>query len=230
MCINGGVAYFCSDRDRHGTTKIQINGNMDSDEELVDSSIFIPSKSYRLLSRKLANEKKFIDNTIFSQNMFGLDTNYIGKAGDISVKTSRGITDSIVKGDIKKGVEYINKYKVITGSMNTTSIINKPEILDTKTICTRTYTILGIYETYESADIVKKYFMTKFVRALIDLTLNNQMVSHDNYKYIPLQDFTSSSDIDWSQSIADIDKQLYKKYNLSEEEIAYIEKTIKPMN
>ena len=203
---------------------------MDSDEELVDSSIFIPSKSYRLLSRKLANEKKFIDNTIFSQNMFGLDTNYIGKAGDISVKTSRGITDSIVKGDIKKGVEYINKYKVITGSMNTTSIINKPEILDTKTICTRTYTILGIYETYESADIVKKYFMTKFVRALIDLTLNNQMVSHDNYKYIPLQDFTSSSDIDWSQSIADIDKQLYKKYNLSEEEIAYIEKTIKPMN
>jgi hypothetical protein len=47
--------------------------------------------------------------------------------------------------------------------------------------------------------------------------------------HIPLQDFTSASDIDWSQSIADIDQQLYRKYNLSEEEIAYIEKKIKPM-
>ena len=44
-----------------------------------------------------------------------------------------------------------------------------------------------------------------------------------------MQDFSSQSDIDWNQSISDIDKQLYKKYNLSEAEIAYIEKTIKPM-
>ena len=47
--------------------------------------------------------------------------------------------------------------------------------------------------------------------------------------HVPLQDFTSNSDIDWSQSITDIDKKLYKKYNLTEEEIAYIEQTIKPM-
>ena len=46
---------------------------------------------------------------------------------------------------------------------------------------------------------------------------------------VPLQDFTSTSDIDWSQSIADIDRQLYAKYGLSDEEIAFIEKMIKPM-
>ena len=47
--------------------------------------------------------------------------------------------------------------------------------------------------------------------------------------FVPLQDFTGNSDIDWSKPIPDIDKQLYKKYNLNEEEIAFIEKIIKPM-
>lgn len=49
------------------------------------------------------------------------------------------------------------------------------------------------------------------------------------WKMIPLQNFTSSSDIDWLQSIANIDKQLYKKYNLSDEEIHFIETTVKEM-
>lgn len=50
------------------------------------------------------------------------------------------------------------------------------------------------------------------------------------FQFVPLQDFTSSSDIDWSKSIADIDNQLYRKYNLTEDEIAYIEQLIKPMD
>ena len=49
------------------------------------------------------------------------------------------------------------------------------------------------------------------------------------WKYVPIQDFTPSSDIDWSQSIADIDKQLYKKYNLTPEEIDFIETHVKEM-
>jgi len=58
--------------------------------------------------------------------------------------------------------------------------------------------------------------------------LIDHLTNPDNYSFVSLQDFTSSSDIDWSKYIADIDKQLYVKYNLSEE-IAYIEKAIKPM-
>ena len=49
------------------------------------------------------------------------------------------------------------------------------------------------------------------------------------WKYVPLQDFTPNSDIDWNKPIADIDRQLYKKYNLSEEEIAFIESKVKAM-
>lgn len=49
------------------------------------------------------------------------------------------------------------------------------------------------------------------------------------YRFVPIQDFTDKSDINWSQSVADIDKQLYEKYNLDKTEIAFIESMIKPM-
>jgi len=74
------------------------------------------------------------------------------------------------------------------------------------------------------------YYRTKFLRFL---TFAGNMSSHythgQMWRFVPMQDFTENSDIDWSQHIADIDKQLYKKYNLSAEEIDYIEATIKPM-
>lgn len=50
------------------------------------------------------------------------------------------------------------------------------------------------------------------------------------WKYVPLQDFTSNSDIDWSQSVANIDRQLYAKYGLNDEEIAFIESHVKEMD
>jgi restriction endonuclease len=56
-----------------------------------------------------------------------------------------------------------------------------------------------------------------------------QDLSADKWKCVPLQDFSSSSDIDWSQSIAEIDRQLYAKYGLSAEEIAFIESHVKEM-
>ncbi len=55
------------------------------------------------------------------------------------------------------------------------------------------------------------------------------VVNGITFEYVPIQDFTSSSDIDWSQSVVNIDNQLYRKYDLTQEEINYIEKTIKPM-
>ena len=63
--------------------------------------------------------------------------------------------------------------------------------------------------------------------------LGTLKVTQDNpretWANVPLQDFTEHSDIDWSKSIAEIDQQLYRKYNLSDDEIAFIEKMIKPM-
>ena len=76
---------------------------------------------------------------------------------------------------------------------------------------------------------MKKYIATKFQRFLLLQALTSIHITKDSFIFVPLQDFTVNSDIDWSKSIADIDRQLYAKYGLSEEEIAFIEKMIKPM-
>ena len=73
------------------------------------------------------------------------------------------------------------------------------------------------------------YIKTKLARTLLGVLKKTQHNASSNWAYIPLQDFTPNSDIDWSKSIPEIDKQLYKKYNLSEEEIAFIETHVKEM-
>lgn len=74
-----------------------------------------------------------------------------------------------------------------------------------------------------------KYIQSKFLRFLVSIKKNTQHSFAQVYQLVPLQDFTDKSDIDWSQSVADIDRQLYRKYNLTDDEIAFIESMIKPM-
>ena len=76
-----------------------------------------------------------------------------------------------------------------------------------------------------------KYVKTRFVRWLANQSVNQRAnVTANIFKLVPVQDLTSNSEIDWSQPISMIDRQLYKKYNLSESEINYIESIIKPQN
>lgn len=94
---------------------------------------------------------------------------------------------------------------------------------------TVTFFTIGHFDSQiESLNCVK-YTKTKFARALLSVLKVTQDNTPGKWKYVPLQDFTSSSDIDWSQTIANIDKQLYKKYNLSDEEINFIETNVKEM-
>ena len=74
-----------------------------------------------------------------------------------------------------------------------------------------------------------EYVKTKFARCLLGTLKVTQHNGRDTWMNVPLQDFTSNSDIDWSQSVANIDRQLYAKYQLSAEEIEFIERMIKPM-
>ena len=81
----------------------------------------------------------------------------------------------------------------------------------------------------KSIFLVEKYIKTKFARALLYTLKNTQHNGVNVWQNIPLQNFTPDSDIDWSKSVAKIDQQLYKKYNLSEEEIEFIETHVKEM-
>ena len=98
-------------------------------------------------------------------------------------------------------------------------------------ICTQNWSIIGVFSDQLSAENLVKYMKTSFLKFIAYVYCSSAMTfkSRVLMSHVPLQDFTSNSDIDWSKSIPEIDQQLYKKYSLSQEEIDYIEKTIKPM-
>ena len=75
-----------------------------------------------------------------------------------------------------------------------------------------------------------KYIKTKFARAMLNVLKVDQHNEKDTWKKVPLQDFTAQSDIDWTKSVADIDRQLYQKYGLTQQEIDFIETKVKEMN
>ncbi len=88
---------------------------------------------------------------------------------------------------------------------------------------------MSTFNIEQDAINLKYYLHTKFFRFLVSTILLTQNIAKDKFQFVPIQDFTPTSDIDWSKSIPEIDQQLYAKYKLSEEEIAFIESMIKPM-
>ena len=77
--------------------------------------------------------------------------------------------------------------------------------------------------------IKDKYICTNFFKTLLFFGRGTMQVSQDVFRFVPLQDFTSLSDIDWNKSILEIDNQFSAKYHLTNEEIAFVESMIKPM-
>ena len=94
---------------------------------------------------------------------------------------------------------------------------------------TQTYISIGMFDNEEEAINLHKYLKTKLCRSLLYVLKVTQDNLPSAWRYIPIQDFSTSSEIDWLKSISDIDRQLYKKYNLSDNEIAFIESHVKEM-
>ncbi len=96
-------------------------------------------------------------------------------------------------------------------------------------ISTDTFLEVGKFDNAFEAESLLKYVKSKFFRAMVGVKKTAVFNYKDAFTFVPLQDFTPNSDIDWSKSIAEIDQQLYKKYGLNQEEIDFIETRVKPM-
>lgn len=95
---------------------------------------------------------------------------------------------------------------------------------------TESFISIGAFNNEEEAIHAVKYIKTKFMRTLVSVLKVTQAINPGKFKYVPCQDFTSSSDIDWSKSVHEIDLQLYHKYRLDEDEINFIETHVKEMD
>lgn len=127
----------------------------------------------------------------------------------------------------------LEKYKVFMPAVNGSGAFGEAlslPLIGTPLIgSTQTFLTIGSFDSREEAEAVLKYIYSKFARALLGVLKVTQHITSGRWKYVPLQDFTPQSDIDWTQSIAEIDQQLYKKYGLDETEIEFIESHVKEM-
>ena len=178
------------------------------------------------------------DSYVSTQKPFGLRTFVHGKnkpfANSIKLYENGGV-GYISRNDVEKNDALIDKYKVFisraynAGDGFPHQIIGKPIIGEPASCCTETYILIGPYEERDICLNVEKYIRSRFFRFMVMLKKSSQQVPSTVFTLVPNQDFTSQSDIDWSKSIPEIDQQLYTKYNLSEDEINFIKKMIKPM-
>ena len=244
--LSGGICYFLRDNNfDKGICKVTAmrNGNISCKNRklLDDSGLFIRFNEAVSILEKVRsnyNNSAFFDSVVSSRKPFGVQTN------DKILKQEREDTLFIYaypnngyypNQKIKTGREYINMYKVFISYAYGERgdfpyfVIGKPFIGEPQSICSETYLVISPNESEYYVNNVAKYLRCKFTRALILLKKNTQHATSKVYTLVPLQDFTSQSDINWSESIENIDQQLYRKYSLTPDEIAFIEKTIKAM-
>lgn len=138
-----------------------------------------------------------------------------------------------IKRSYVKLPDNIDKFKVLVPKSNGSGAIG--EVLSTPVIGvpvighTLTFLSIGSFDEAPYAEACLKYIKTRFARLLLGTLKVTQDNPKDTWANVPMQDFTENSDIDWSKSEEEIDAQLYAKYNLSDDEIAFIESMIKPM-
>ena len=254
--IRGGVCIVIWDKnydDPDGKTKVVVHeGNMEHSTmrslRYEDIDIFI--RNYQAISilEKTKNDT-ISDNLachVSPRRPFGLGSEF--SKSDLFHLSKEGLNNPVVcigkrkqigfieYNDVAAHKEWINVWKVFVPRANNigtelnddnlNSFVGKPN-----TICTEAYIAIGmdLNLNHVSASALVKYLQTKFARFLHSVAKASQDASSKTYRFIPNQDFTSASDIDWSQPIPQIDQQLYRKYGLTDEEISFIETHVKEM-
>lgn len=247
--IAGGVCYFLWNKGSDNKCVVtSILGSLrnESTRYLNEHDTFIRNQKVLDIINKVKSQTftGFLSQTVYVSKPFGIRSfqrGFPAKPGrNISLFGSDGITYMEEK-DVPQNKEIVDKWKVImskasaehagqTDANGRKRIVSRLEVLPPYTICTESYLLLDIFDNEEEAQNLKKYIRTCFTRFLLASILITQNIVRDKFKFVPIQNYKNNSDIDWSQSIPDIDRQLYTKYNLSDDEIAFIEKMIKPMD
>lgn len=252
--IRGGVCYFLwnqsydNEKDKtnvitleHGKPPVTMKRALKVD----GLDIFVRySYSIGVLSKVFDLEHDTLDNYVSSRRPFGIDANIV-KSSYFKKEESQNCVKCFGKGQtygfidynlVQNHKEWANEWKIFTPRANNIGtelnddnlncFIGKPG-----TVCTESYIMIGIGLSLDESKCMNlsKYLTTKFARFMHSIAKASQDATAKTYRFIPIQDFTQNSDIDWNRSVSEIDKQLYKKYNLSEDEINFIEEKIKPM-
>lgn len=223
----------------------QIKEKVMGEQFVSFADLVYPRDLYRL-TETLYKENEWAKERPSKGHKFDLGTNAFDLFPELFSTNAQNVEYAAIIGRInnERIQKYIKKsyiripdnfeyYKVFVAKANGNGKLGEelssPFVAKPNEGSTTTFLSIGKFDTEKEATSCLKYIKTKFARLMLGILKVTQDNPRDVWKFVPLQDFTSISDIEWSQSISDIDRQLYAKYGLSEDEIAFIEKMIKPM-
>ena len=232
--VAGGVCYFLRDNQYDGKCNFvscKSGTKIPTLRDLSDSEVLIRhQEEVSILSKVQMEGQTYLSSTAYSQKPFGLRT-YVKplEQGDIILRYNGG-TGRFDSEQVTVNKDLIDKWKIITSRLTAEHagetdkngqkrIFSTLEILGPGTICTETYMMLSTFDTKEECQNMFQYLKTRFVRALVAMATSTQQMSKANFRFVPIQDFTRP----WT------DEELYDKYGLTNDEIAFIESMIKPM-
>ena len=235
--IAGGICYLAWNSSHKGLCEfVSIKGGnrIKQERDLSDSSVFIREiGALKIIEKIKSYKEKDMSMVVYSRNPFGFTSNQDGNAApfpnSVHMFTSKGWT-YVKLSDVSSNVDLIGKWKTMmskTGaehagqsdSKGMKRVISRIGVLSPNEICSESYLLLSVFDSKEEAENLVGYMKTKFARFLLSSILLTQNIAKDKFQLIPLQDFTKP----WT------DAELYTKYGLTDEEIAFIESMIKPM-
>ncbi len=234
--ISGGICYFLWDRDNLGKCKV-ITTRKDKETVserylIIDSEkTFIRfNESVSIVEKvKKSNEDSF-SKIVSSQKPFGFRTFFDGfmERGDsscIRIYANKQVGYLPKDVVIKQNAELVGKWKILISRVYGERgdfpylVLGKPFLVEPHTCCTETYLVIGPFDDKLTSENALSYIKTKFFRFMVLLRKNTQDAPKGVYQFVPMQDFSKP----WT------DEELYAKYNLSQEEIDFIESMIRPM-
>ena len=256
--IKGGISYYLYDNQYKGQCDYTLlsSGTRQSSMISLDTfDVLIRNpKSYTIVKKVSAKREldnvSTVDTIVSADTPFGIPTNpgesvktpfnvYEDSSFEHNtvlyyLKNGKRVTGYCKRSDIKKNAKDIDKFKVFlpkgygAGETYPHQILGQPEFGCANSVCSQTY-VYSAFDTEEESINFGKYIKTRFLRALVFAVKITQHANDKCYRFVPLQDFTSNSDINWNDTIEGIDYQLYKKYGITPDEQNFIESMIKPM-
>lgn len=234
--IRGGVCYFLWDSLYHGDCTIinHIKGKMiEMKRPLKEANIPLLiryNQSISIMKKVLKFKEVSLGKYVSTSKPFGMRSNFSDftsiQTEKHSVKLYRfGENGYVAKKIIVKNEKLIDRYKVLVskaspgGDEYPHSIVSQPIVSEPNSVCTETYLVIKDVDSRIEAENLVSYIKTRFFRFMMSLVKNTQNISKASYTFVPLQDFSHP----WT------DEMLYRKYNLSSDEIAFIESMIRPM-
>lgn len=233
--IAGGVCYFLWDKshnDECEVTTVLKGVEQKSKRKLNEFDTFVRFSPAVSILRKINKLKETkLTSIISSTRPFGLKTSDRPSGFGEVILLSSGGTGAIELSSVTSGLDMVGKWKVITSKTShdhagqpdkdgKRRVLSRIEILEPNTVCTESYIVLGALESEHLCKGLLSYVQTKFARFLISLLSFSQDITRERFAFVPMQNFNES----WT------DEKLYQKYGLTEEEIAFIESMIRPMD